>query len=312
VLGTVTLLNCHRPVFPLRSGDPDGADDWSVADWCDQCHRKSGLATWPDLPRLTADYPQGEALAALLLGKVDAFEVCSFMEIEPPVLADWYRLLDCGCRVPLVGASGKDSNAVVLGRVRTYARLAPGEEPGLGPWIEAVRAGRTFVTNGPLLSLTADGEGPGAVIAATGGKSVRVRAEARSAVPFDEVEVLAGGTVVAAKAASGNRQSAVVEMELPVTSSTWLAARCWSRERLPDGQCVYAHTSPVHLEFEGRPRPDAATVGPLVEVLERTRDWIAHTARCPSEHHRKHLAGIVEAGLGELLRRQAPGPRPGG
>ncbi len=312
VLGTVALLHCHRPVFPLRSGDPDGADDWSVADWCDQCHRKKGLVAWPDLPRLTAENPQGEALAALLLGKVDAFEVCSFPEIEPPVLADWYRLLDCGCRVPLVGASGKDGNAVTLGRVRTCARLAPGEEPGPGPWIEAVRAGRTFVTNGPLLALSVDGEGPGTVAAVPAGKHVRVRAEARSAVPFDQVEVLAGSTVVASKTASGNRLSAVVEAEVPVASSTWVAARCWSRERLPDGQCVCAHTSPVHLEVEGRPRPDAAAAAPLVEVLERTREWIARTARCPSEHHREHLAGIVEAGLGELRRRLAPGSRPEG
>jgi hypothetical protein len=308
VLGTVALLNCHRPVFPLRSGDP-GEDDWSVADWCDQCHRKSGLVVWPDLPRLTPEHPQGEALAALLLGKVDAFEVSSFPEVEPPVLADWYRLLDCGCRLPLAGASGKDSNAVALGGVRTYARMAAGEAPVLGPWVEAVRAGRTFITNGPLLSLTVDGEGPGTILAMPSGKVVRVRAEARSAVPFDQLEVLAGGTVIVAKTASGNRLSAVVETEMAATSSTWMAARCWSHERLPDGQCVYAHTSPVYLDVDGqRRRPDAATAGALVEVLERTREWIARAARCPTEHHREHLAGIVEAGRQELLRRQALGP----
>src|SRR5262249_58080780 len=101
VLGTVALLNCHRAVYPLHSGAPGRPDDWSVADWCDQCHRKRGLVVWPDLPRLTADRPQGEALAALVLGKVDAFEVCRFDAPEPEVLADWYRLLDCGFRVPL-------------------------------------------------------------------------------------------------------------------------------------------------------------------------------------------------------------------
>ncbi len=206
--------------------------------------------------------------------------------------------------MPLAGGSGKDSNAVALGRVRTCARLAPGEEPGLGPWIEAVRAGRTFITNGPLLSLTVDDQGPGAVLAAPVGKTVRVRAEARSAVPFDQVEVLAGGQVVAAKAASGNRLSALIEAEVAVSASTWVAARCWSRERLADAQCVYAHTSAVHVAVEGQRRPDAATVAPLVEVLERTQDWIARAARCSTEHHREHLAGIVEAGRQELLRRQ--------
>jgi hypothetical protein len=145
------------------------------------------------------------------------------------------------------------------------------------------------------------------VPAVPAGKVVCVRAEARSAVPFDQLEVLAGGTVVA-KTASGNRLSASVETEVVASASTWVAARCWSRERLPDGQCVYAHTSPVHVEVGGqRPRPDAATVGPLVEVLEHTREWIARAARCPTEQHREHLADIVEAARQELLRRQAPG-----
>src|SRR5262249_47723246 len=31
-LGSVALLPSHRPVFPLRSGEP-GPDDWSVLDW---------------------------------------------------------------------------------------------------------------------------------------------------------------------------------------------------------------------------------------------------------------------------------------
>jgi hypothetical protein len=53
ILGTLALLDCHRPVFPLRFGRPDHEDDWSLIDWCDQCHRKRGLVVWPDLPRLT-------------------------------------------------------------------------------------------------------------------------------------------------------------------------------------------------------------------------------------------------------------------
>src|SRR5439155_20307470 len=74
-LGTVALLNCHRVVYPLRFGGPAGLDDWSVADWCDQCHRKPGRVVWPDLPRLTDDDPQGEALAALVLRKLGGYEV---------------------------------------------------------------------------------------------------------------------------------------------------------------------------------------------------------------------------------------------
>src|SRR5262249_37188866 len=44
VLGDLSLLNCHRVVFPLRFGGLEqGVENWTLADWCDQCHRKGGL-----------------------------------------------------------------------------------------------------------------------------------------------------------------------------------------------------------------------------------------------------------------------------
>ncbi len=236
-LGTVALLNCHRPVYPLRfggvpsgQGPAVGQDDWSVLDWCQQCHRKRGLVVWPDLPRLTDDQPQGEALAALLLGQVDAFEISRFPDTEPEVLGWWYRLLDCGRRLPLAGGSGKDSNTTPLGRVRTYARLQPGEDLSYAAWIEAVRAGRTFITNGPLLFLTVDEQDPGTVLPAPpAGRTIRVRMEARSPVPFDQLELLVNGQVQASKTASGNRQSAVLETEVPLQESAWLAGHAGAR-----------------------------------------------------------------------------------
>jgi hypothetical protein len=291
-LGQVALLNCHRTVYPLAFGAPE-LDNWSVADWCDQCHRKRGLVVWADLPRLSMEHPQGEALAALILGKIDAFEVSRFDSIEPAVLGDWYRLLDCGFRVPLAGGSGKDSNTIALGSVRTYARLAPEQEFGYGPWIEAVRAGRTFVTNGPLLSLSVEDQGPGAVFAKSAGEMMPIRVEAQSTVPFDRLEVLFNGLVLFSKEASGNRQAARIEAEWPCLESGWLAARCWGRDPLPDGSggpCVFAHTSPVYFRVEQQPlRPDAARLAPLIAVLDHTLDWVAREARCERDSEREHL-----------------------
>ncbi len=307
VLGTMALLNCHRPVYPLRFGGPKGLDNWSVMDWCEQCHRKRGLVVWPDLPRLTEEQPQGEALASLLLRQVDAFEVSRFPDPEPEGLGLWYRLLDCGQRLPLVGGSGKNSNTTPLGRVRTYARLQPGEELSYPAWIEAVRAGRTFVTNGPLLFLTVDEQLPGAVLPApAGGRTVRVRIEARSAVPLEELELLVNGGVQVSKTAAADRRSALVETEVTLTESAWLAARCWSREHLGggDGQCVYAHTSPVYVAVEGtRLRPNTEITAPLDRVLEQTQEWVRSQARCETEQQRQQLTGVLQLARQELQRR---------
>ncbi|HWY88141.1 MAG TPA: hypothetical protein VNX28_15525, partial [Gemmataceae bacterium] len=174
VLGSLGLLNCHRVVYPLTFGGPGSADDWTLADWCDQCHRKNGLVVWTRVGQENSDLYLGEALIDLLLGKVDALEIdqsggtpfcgAGFQPASTAagwkpaphsvVLTLWYDLLEVGMRVPLVGSSAKNSNANCLGAMRTFGRLLPGEEFHYRTWIEAVRGGRTFVSNGPVLLLT--------------------------------------------------------------------------------------------------------------------------------------------------------------
>lgn len=307
VLGTVSLLHSHRPVFPLRFGMPGGLDDWSVADWCDQCHRKKGLVVWTDLPRLTEEHPQGETLAALLLGKIDAWEVCGFSEPEPRELADYYRLLDCGLRLPLVGGSGKDRNSIALGAVRTYAQLRKDEPLTYSAWIEAIRAGRTFVTNGPLISLMVEGQGPGSgVTRSARGGSVRMHAEAHSVTPFEQVEILGNGKVLASKTASGNRQATVLEAEVELHESAWLTARCWGRDHVlggAAGQVVFAHTSPIYFDAGGTvARPGKVAVELLSALLDRTLNWVRREARCEAEKQRRHLEEVLLAGRRELER----------
>ena len=137
-LGRVGLLYSHRPVFPLAS-----LNDWSICDWCDQCHRKGGLTVWVDA---FSEMPLGgEALVAAILGKIDAIEITSFS----PSLLEWIdRLWNAGFPIPLIGGSGKDSNATALGATRTYAQLRDGEAFSYKAWIEAVLAGRTYVSDG--------------------------------------------------------------------------------------------------------------------------------------------------------------------
>jgi hypothetical protein len=286
ILGSVGLLDSHRPVYPLSFGGPLGSDDWSVADWCDQCHRKRGLVTWPDLPRLHQEVPQGEALAAMILGKVDAFEFIS------GGLTMWDSLLNCGIRSALVGASGKESNAIPLGRLRTYAKIDHDTPFSLSAWFDSVRAGRTFITNGPLLSLEVAGQGPGGTVTAEVGQRVKVSVRVRSARPVDCVLLMVGGKA----AASG---SDIVEDELVVSESTWIAARCWGKEG------AVAHTSAVMVRVASAP-PRATASDEIVSALDATEAWVSKQARCEARH-REHLLGVLRTAREELARRASEG-----
>ncbi len=171
ILGSLGLLNCHRPVYPLRFGPSPkdyGLENWTLADWCDQCHRKGGLVVAQRLCGSVYSPAEddvcltsGETLADLILGKVDAIDV---KPVDPWLIQDplkeWRKLLNAGFRIPMAGGSGKRDNLTKLGGLRTYAKLESGQELTYKNWIEAVRAGRTFVTTGPLLSFTVNGQEP--------------------------------------------------------------------------------------------------------------------------------------------------------
>jgi hypothetical protein len=310
-LGALALLNCHRIVFPLRFGYQllGEQDDWTFADWCDQCHRKGGLVVWSETDLSLSGRTYGEPLADAILGKVDAVEVTRFPWHQSPFAKsfDWYGLLDCGLRLPLAGASEKTSNFVPLGVVRTYARVDQGAKFNYGSWIEAILAGRTFVSNGPVLRLTVNGHGPGAhLVQDSTTTTVNVRAEARSLIPFQHLEIVANGVVVAATEACGSPRTASIEAEIPMPVSGWLAARCRGGHHFPgyfSGQWVYAHTSPVYVEVAGQPRPiDQDTLTRIATELDNSLKWVREEARC-DEKQRERLANIFRSAKEELLKR---------
>jgi hypothetical protein len=297
-LGRLALLNCHRIVYPLKFGswDSAGREDWTLSDWCDQCHRKGGLVIGHEFFGVGNGYG-GEILADLLMGKIDALDLNNgFVHPGETVMDEWDELLNVGLQVPLTAGSGKRSNRELLGSPRTYARLQSGQEFTYKNWIEAVRVGRTFVTNGPLLSFTVNEQDCGAVLdLPSSPTSVRVRAEARSLFPFTRLEVVYNGAVVAHAEASGTPSHAFIDADASITSPGWMTARCWGS--------FGAQSSPVYVGIDGKmERPNPAMIAPLMARLDEMLEWAAREARC-DDQQRQRLAGVFEAARQELLRR---------
>ena len=299
-LGNLALLNCHRVVYPLHFE----RINWTLADWCGQCHRKGGLVAWPEddsWPLIRDDDFVSEGLIDLILGKVDALEV-DLLPWTGDSDLDWYTLLNAGLRIPLLGASRKKSNTTALGCVRTYARLNPGESFTYKNWIEAVRAGRTFVTNGPLLFFAINGEESGSTIDLPAGtKTIQVRAEARSLVPFERLEVIHNGRVFAEQKASGIPAHAILETELAVTESGWWAARCWGEHHVEESICpqpASAHTSAIYVRLAGQlmiPRADAVRgVLDQCDQFGKMLDRLNRQGQFASQADRQRFTGLLQ------------------
>src|SRR5207248_2175062 len=134
---------------------PDNAD---VADLGHQQHALIGYVhpfdTFPD-PKdpaaLTNELPVDVAL-----GKVDYIEVLGFSD-HKSTAAVWYKLLNCGFRLPTGAGTDAMANFASLrgpvGLNRVYARVPRGPLNS-HVWLESLRQGHTFATNGPLLGFS--------------------------------------------------------------------------------------------------------------------------------------------------------------
>ena len=84
--------------------------------------------------------------------------------------AIYFRLLNCGLRLPPVAGSGSGWNSNPLGYNRIYAHVT--DTLTEDRWWEAVAAGRVMVTNGPLMLPQVNGQLPGHVFRAPAGQAV--------------------------------------------------------------------------------------------------------------------------------------------
>jgi hypothetical protein len=310
LLGHMSLLGTRgSPVAPLSASGPEesylGDPTWvSLSDWADACRERDGLVVIPHFPN-----PFAEAVASIVLGKVDAVEVRDFhWGVDSEGVRTWYRFLNCGYRVAAVGGTDKMSAGVPVGGVRTYANV--GDAPlSFDTWAAAVRRGRTFSSSGPLLELTVEGEPMGAEVRlGAGGGTVEVEARAECVHPIHHLEIVHDGLVVAREHASGvGRRALRVHARVPVRRSGWIAARCAGDHRLWQSWTVVsaAHTSPVYLHVDGRPAFDMGDAAHLRAILEGARLWVDALAVVPDASTAARLRSTFDRALAALARRAA-------
>jgi hypothetical protein len=150
-------------------------------------------------PTLTHGEPLDEALELPVdaaLGKVDYVEVLGFSD-HRMTAAVWYRLLNCGFRLPAGAGSDTMANYASLrgpvGLTRVYANI-PREVFSPSPVLEAIKQGRTFATNGPLLGFTLGSKEAGEELKLPAGENkVVFNVWLRSFVQVDHLELVCNG-----------------------------------------------------------------------------------------------------------------------
>jgi hypothetical protein len=285
----------------LTFGHIDETDDWSLSDWCDQCHRKKGLVVWCDAYRPDAGLPGGEALVNAVLGKVDAIEIDTH-ERRTAFLPIWYRLLNAGIRLPIVGSSGKESNRIALGGMRTLTPTDQGRD--YKDWVDHVRIGRTVAGNGPMIRLTIRGQDFPMGVIHEPAHRLPIRVQVASLDRFDQLELIVNGEVVSSEPGDWwDLTTAELETEISIQESSWIAARCWSTKmsELYPHTSVFAHTSPCYVIVPDQPfQRQRAAVSVLQREIAAVRDWVETAGRFTNPRRKEHLLSLCDAAAAKL------------
>jgi hypothetical protein len=158
----------------------------------------------------------------------------------------YYRLLNCGLRLPPSAGSASGVLPNPVGYNRVYVHVDA--ELTYEKWCEGLRAGRSFVSNGPLLRCRANGQFPGHVFTATGPVQIQIEGRLASRDPIEVVELVHPG--------------GIERIQLPATytarESGWFLVRAIAT---PTNTFRFASTAPWYVEIGNqpmRPRAEAA------------------------------------------------------
>jgi hypothetical protein len=270
ILGHTLTFGASAPIhFP---------DNYLVyKQYWDEARRQNAVTGWAHF----ADFGgQVGVPIDLLDGLVDFIEVLQFDRADYSV---WYDALNLGARVAPVGGTDYPAGPYLPGRERFYTHVEG--KLDYGAWLDGLRRGRTFVTNGPLLEFTVNGKGMGDEVRLDKRATVTIEARVRFDSSRDDVrqlELLADGQVIRRFDREADAAEIVCRYDHPATKNGWLAVRV-AGKKLAEPNSPYepkhqyyqerspalAHSAAIYVTVAGRP---PVTAQPQAKAA--AQDWI--------------------------------------
>ena len=266
-LGLIGIESAFWPWFWGPGYPVYEADDRPNLEALSHSRSQGGVSAYMHPVSIPDPFGSEEGLGAIpimvipdaLFGDLDTLEVACLWTNEFGTADLWHRFLNLG--VPLAASAGTDvmldyHRTMAVGTTRIYVHV-PGSFR-IGPYLDGLRAGRSFVTTGPLLDFRVEGERPGGAIEQGG--EVPWTLTLASTGPVGQVDLLVNGEVV--DTASGLDEPGVRELSgtLSLPAGGWVAARAHGGEESWPGMngSVFAQTSPVWIGEVGSYDPVAA------------------------------------------------------
>lgn len=300
---------------------------------CDEVHAQGGIT-------VLAHFSQNQGFEwplDVVTGKVDGLDFMDcILPFEPAtsgmwyLIPDhqgnsgmrlWYRMLNCGFKMPVMAGTDKGSNRVTIGANRVYAYID--NSFNYDSWISALKEGRSFITNSPFLFLRINGKMPGDIIHLKQGEPLEIQTEVWCQFPLDRLEIIASGEVIAEQFISGKGEHNSLSVEYTPGKSCWITARAYesplkykkngvsfSLNRFRgDGktpfnryygteapEVSFAHTNPVYVTVDGKPIRSRIDAEYYAHFLENAVHYLRTEGTFPSEEAKQDVINQFKEG----------------
>jgi hypothetical protein len=213
-------------------------------------------------------------------------------------IEDWFHLLNRGHVFPIVGSSdchGIDRQEPGYSRTYVFLPDEKAEPLDRAAFLDALKKGHSFVTNGPLIVFRVNARyGPGDLAAAKSGKvALSLRVYGAPWVEVGEVRLIFNGErriVFPLPRGSGGIDKFIQEIDLNLARDTYICVEAMGRKTLfpvlqrpsetglpEDGTLSYALTNPVFIDIDGNGRFDP----PLAEKVLLTAEPAGSITKIP-------------------------------
>ncbi|MEQ8786016.1 MAG: prolyl oligopeptidase family serine peptidase [Pirellulaceae bacterium] len=265
---------------PMRTGILEAREQDATVIWC---HNKFGMEDVPNW----------------MTGVLDAQNI--FDGGDHGSYEDtYYRYLNLGLKVPF--STGTDWFIYDFSRVYTPVKRPLSSQT----WLESLRQGKSFITNGPLLEFSVNEADIGDTVRIDEGGNLRVRGKATGRVDFHKLQLIHNGKVIheTTSKPEGGHFVAEIDLDMPVETSGWLAMR------IPRGEAkseldreLFAHTSAIYLDVAGRPVFRADTARELIEEMKQSMTVIKEKGEFADDAERASVLDVYKTGIQVLEKR---------
>lgn len=316
-LGHLNLIGTKEAYWPWVWGpyyDIYGADDRLNAEPLQFVREKGGLGGYVHPVTERDPFKEGNArsvpislTADVVMGEVDILEVACLWTDEIGTAALWHEFLNLG--IPIALSAGSDVmndlyRTMAIGTTRVYVK--PEGAFTLESYLDALKKGKSFVSNAPQILFSVEDKEVGEVIKSNKRKA-KWKLTVHSPVPYDQVELFVNGKVVwSKKSKNGTSETYTGTVDIP--KGGWVTARVsGTKSEWPMmDSFIFAESSPIWFNEVGSTLPisKVSAAEKLLEILKISEQSLKKgygENQIPNlENHfnqaRKKLVGIIDQG----------------